>query len=39
LFLNNAQAAVHAEAAQALLKFLKAPEAAKVLKAKGLEPV
>ena len=31
-------AAAHAEAAQALLKFLRSPEAAKVLKAKGLEP-
>jgi len=31
--------AAHVEAAQALLKFLKSPEAAKVLKAKGLEPV
>ena len=31
-------AASHAEAAQALLKFLKSPEAGKVLKAKGLEP-
>jgi molybdate transport system substrate-binding protein len=31
-------AATHAEAAQALLKFLKSPEAAKVLRAKGLEP-
>jgi molybdate transport system substrate-binding protein len=30
--------AAHAEAAQALLKFLKSPEAAKVLKTKGLEP-
>ena len=27
-----------ADAGQALLKFLKSPEAAKVLKAKGLEP-
>jgi ABC-type molybdate transport system substrate-binding protein len=31
-------AALQAEAAQALLKFLKSPDAAKVLKAKGLEP-
>ena len=31
-------ATAHPEAAQALLKFLKSPEAAKVLKAKGLEP-
>jgi len=31
-------AAAHPEAAQALLKFLRSPEAAKVLKAKGLEP-
>ena len=31
-------AAMHAEAAQALLKFLTSPDAAKVLKAKGLEP-
>ena len=31
-------AAIQAEAGQALLKFLKSPGAAKVLKAKGLEP-
>ena len=31
-------AAIQAEAGQALLKFLKSPDAAKVLKAKGLEP-
>jgi molybdate transport system substrate-binding protein len=31
-------AAAHTEAGQALLKFLKSPEAARVLKAKGLEP-
>ena len=31
-------AAVQAEAGQALLKFLKSPDAAQVLKAKGLEP-
>ena len=31
-------AASHVEAAQALLRFLKSPEAGKVLKAKGLEP-
>jgi molybdate transport system substrate-binding protein len=31
-------AAAHAEAAQALLRFLKSPEAANILKAKGLEP-
>ena len=31
-------AATQAEAGKALLKFLKSPEAAKVLKAKGLEP-
>ena len=31
-------AAAQAEAGQALLKFLKSPEAAKVLRAKGLEP-
>ena len=31
-------AAIQTEAAQALLKFLKSPDAAKVLKAKGLEP-
>jgi molybdate transport system substrate-binding protein len=30
--------AAHADAGQALLTFLKAPEAAKVLKAKGLDP-
>jgi molybdate transport system substrate-binding protein len=30
--------AAHAEPGQALLKFLKSPEAAKVLKAKGLDP-
>ena len=33
-----AAAAAQAEAGQALLKFLKSPDAAKVLKAKGLEP-
>jgi molybdate transport system substrate-binding protein len=31
-------AAAHAEAGQVLLKFLKSPEAANILKAKGLEP-
>ena len=31
-------AAMQAEVAQALLKFLKSPDAAKVLKAEGLEP-
>jgi ABC-type molybdate transport system substrate-binding protein len=30
--------AAQAEAGKALLKFLKSPDAAKVLKAKGLEP-
>ena len=33
-----AAAATQAEAGQALLKFLKSPDAAKVLRAKGLEP-
>ena len=41
LFLNAAAVgttAAQAEAGKALLKFLKSPEAAKVLRAKGLEP-